>query len=58
MAWRTPRRGRPIGTSGHLKASLNEPNRQEMHQNVECYILHWNLYAKGVWHRDQIPFWI
>jgi hypothetical protein len=56
MAWRTPRRGRPIGTSGHLKASLNEPNRQEMHQNVECYILHWNLYAKGVWHRDQIPF--
>jgi ABC-type transporter MlaC component len=34
-----PRRGDPIGPAGHLKASLTEPNRQEMQQNAGCYII-------------------
>jgi hypothetical protein len=37
-----------LGPSGLLEASLNESNRQQMYQNVKCYIIHWNLYAKRV----------
>jgi hypothetical protein len=40
--------GGRLGPSGLLKASLNESNRQQIHQNVKCYIIHWNLYTKRV----------
>jgi hypothetical protein len=40
--------GDRLGPSGLLKASLNESNRQQIHQNVKCYIIHWNLYTKRV----------
>ena len=33
---------------GPLKASLNEPNRQQMHKNVISYIIDWNLHLKWV----------
>jgi len=40
--------GDRLGPSGLLKASLNESNRQQIHQNAKCYIIHWNLYTKRV----------
>jgi hypothetical protein len=40
--------GDQLGPSGLLKASLNESNRQQMYQNLKCYIIHWNLYTKRV----------
>jgi hypothetical protein len=35
---KSPWHGGPIGPSGHLKASLNEPDMQEKQQNIECYV--------------------
>ena len=40
--------GGPIGPTGHLKASLNEPIQQQMHQNIECHIIGENLPARRV----------
>jgi hypothetical protein len=42
MAWG------PIGPSGHMKASLNEPIRQQMHQNIESHVNSENLPARRV----------
>jgi hypothetical protein len=40
--------GDPLGPSGLLKASLNEPNRQQLQHSIDCYIVHWNVHIKGV----------
>ena len=40
--------GDRLGPSGLLKTSLNESSLQQIHQNVKFYIIHWNLYTKGV----------
>jgi hypothetical protein len=37
-----------LGPSGLLKASLTEPNRQQMQQNVECYVIRKKLSAHRV----------
>jgi hypothetical protein len=42
MAWGT------YWPFGPLKASLNEPNRQQMHQNFECHVIGENLSARRV----------
>ena len=37
-----------LGPSGLLKASLNEQYRQQLHQNVDSYIMHYNSLANRV----------
>jgi hypothetical protein len=40
--------GDQLGPSGLLKASLNESNRQQMHQNVKLYNSWELVYKKGI----------
>jgi hypothetical protein len=40
--------GDPLGPSGLLKASLNESNRQQMHQNVKLYNSLEFVYKMGI----------
>jgi len=41
--------GDRLGPSGLLKASLTEPNQQEMQQDVKCHRMDWeDVYKMGI----------